>query len=167
MNGWGQDLLVNLGGTFIGAVMALGSGWLLRRHQQRLREIRLVQDLMTNLYWKRALSPANQAGDRGSTTDEGDLQRCTASILDARRRIGEVANHLSVCADLQPRLEDMQTRCVAWLNFVETRPGDYVTGLVELRSQLLALEATMVARYPRLKLVEPGDGDVHPPRLFN
>lgn len=166
MNDWTQDLLVNLVATFLGALAALGSGWVFKRHEQKRHETRLLQDLITALYWKRALSPANAAGDRPSDWDEEDRQRCVTSILDARERIREVANALSVSRSLQPLLDDMQTRCIAWLNYAEQHPSDYVTGLVELRARLLSIERTVVERQPGLVLREPGRGDVDPLTLF-
>lgn len=166
MSGWTQDLLVNLIGTFIGALAALGSGWWFKRQGQRRDETRLLQDLINSLYWRRALSPSNVAGDRPSDWDRDDQQHCAKSILGVRDHIGAVANQMSVSRSVQPLLDDMQTRCIAWLNYVEHHPSDYVTGLVELRAQILSLERTIVDRQPSLVLREPGGGDVDPPRLF-
>ena len=166
MSGWLQDLLVNVGATFIGALAALGSGRWFTRRRQRDDETRLLQDLVNALYWKRALSPANIPGDRSSGWDEADRQRCVKSVLDARQRIADVANRMSVSKYVQPLLDDMHTRCIAWLNYAEQHPSDYVSGLVELRAQLLSLERKIVDRQPGLVLREPGGGDVDPPRLF-
>lgn len=167
MTGWAPDLLVNLVGTFIGALAALASGWWFRRRQQRRDETRLLQDLINVLHWKRAFSPANAAGDRTTSGwDEDDRTRCVSSVLDVRERIAEVANRMSVSRQVQPLLDDMQTRCIAWLSFVEQRPGDYVTGLVELRTRLLTLERAITDLQPGLELRDPGGGDVDPRRFF-
>ncbi len=99
--------------------------------------------------------------------DISDLKRCSASILDLRRKVFGTASAISVSREALPVLDDMQRFCLAYLNHVESTPEAYVVGLIALREKFMKLEEDLRILLPALVVRAPGAGDADPRSLFD
>jgi hypothetical protein len=88
--------------------------------------------------------------------DSADRDRCTQSVRDARQRIIRVYERLVTQMDVGPILQQMESDCIAYLDFVESRPDSYIAALHALARQLESREQRLKDYVPALQIAPPG-----------
>jgi len=155
-----SDLVAGLVGTIAGIVLGLRIDHWREAKKVRLRDIQSLQGLVDRLAGKRAFSADRVSAGK---IDADDRDRCTRSVLDARRRIISIYERLETQTELVPILQEMESDCIAYLNFIESRPDDYVAALNGLAGQLASREQQLKDLVPALVIAPPGSRDTAAP----
>lgn len=148
-----SDLLTGLIGSGVGIVVGLRIDRRTNQNKAKVRDERLVQNLINRLAGKRAFA---HSSDIGEVDDEADRERCNRSVLDARERILAVCDEIGQREDAIPCLRAMEEDCMAYLNYSEQEPRRYAMGLVRLREQLEQHEDDLAALMCTLRVERPG-----------
>jgi len=148
-----SDFVAGVLGTMIGLVVGLRIDRKREHRRSRLREERLIQNLINHLATRRAFS---HAPDVGLVDSAEDMERCNLSVLDVRRRIGDVREQIGTLDGAFSMLEQMESDCVSYLNHVDQHPMRYAIAASRLGDRLHGAAQELRHVVPALEVTRPG-----------
>lgn len=160
-----MDLFESLPATFIGAflgtLVAFLSERLLRRRDARYIEVAALNNLITDLYLRRALSPVSPVASHGEPND--DRKYATTAVIQIRDSIRETRLSLRPTAtDEFQALVGMSSACNEYLENVQNQPADYQFALYRLRKSFGETIGTLGTKRGVI-VREPGAGAFEQP----
>lgn len=151
-----SSLLTAAGGAFLGTMAAFLSERWLRINDAKRVEVAALNNLITDLHLRRALTPITPVKSYREPND--DREFATRAVMDIRGdiRSTRLALRPNSSGNFQA-LVRMSSACNAYLENVQNRPEDYQFELHALR---LAFSATIKALSQKgdVEIREPGAG---------
>jgi hypothetical protein len=157
-----MDFLLNVAATFIGALLALISGWLLSRADRVRHERSAIQACINDIHRRRVYRPftASALATPLAASVRDDLDRCNQSVLASRTQLARTMDSLPVGHRAATSLTSMHGACSRYLTAVERQEELFWVLLMDLRQALLDGISGLAVTDPKLDPKEPGMGEV-------